>query len=68
MKAFFEEYGFVILSAVVVITLITIAGTLKTDVTTGIKEVITGFKTQVVGNLGKMNINGLILSMIVLLT
>lgn len=58
MKVFFEEYGFVILSAVVVITLITIAGTLKTDVTTGIKEVITGFKTQVVGNLGKMNING----------
>lgn len=58
MKAFFEEYGFVILSAVVVITLITIAGTLKTDVTTSIKEVITGFKTQVVGNLGKMNING----------
>ena len=58
MKAFFEEYGFVILSAVVVITLITIAGTLKTDVTSGIKEVITGFETQVVGNLGKMNING----------
>lgn len=58
MKAFFEEYGFVILSAVVVITLIAIAGTLKLDVTNGIKEVITGFKTQVVGNLGKMNING----------
>lgn len=57
MKAFFEEYGFVILSAVVVITLIVIAGNVKANVQEGITEVITGFKTQVTNNLGKVNIN-----------
>ena len=47
MKAFFEEYGFVMLSAVVVIALIEIAGGLKDTVKTGISDVMNGFKTQV---------------------
>ncbi len=47
MKAFFEEYGFVMLSAVVVIALIAIAGGLKDTVKTGISDVMNGFKTQV---------------------
>lgn len=56
MKAFFEEYGFVILSAVVVITLIVIAGNVKADVQAGITEIMSGFKNQVTNNLGKVTI------------
>ena len=48
MKAFFEEYGFVMLSAIVIVTLITIATGLKDNVKNGITDVMTGFKSQIV--------------------
>ncbi len=48
MKAFFEEYGFVMLSAVVVLALIAMAGNLKGTVQSGISDVMTGFKNQIV--------------------
>lgn len=47
MKSFFEEYGFVMLSAIVVITLIAIAGSLRTNVQAGVEEVMTGFRNQI---------------------
>lgn len=55
MKAFFEEYGFVMLSAIVVIALITIAGTLSKTVTTGINNVMTGFESKVISD-GKLTV------------
>lgn len=53
MKAFFEEYGFVMLSAVVIVTLIAIAGNLKVAVNSGITDIMNGLKNQVIsdGNL-----------------
>ncbi len=48
MKAFFEEYGFVMLSAVVVLALIAMAGNLKGTAQSGISDVMTGFKNQIV--------------------
>lgn len=57
MKSFFEEYGFVILSAVVVIALITIAGSLKGEVESGIKDVMTGLKSHIVDDSGNLKIN-----------
>ena len=53
MKSFFEEYGFVMLSAIVVIALIGIAGSLKNTVESGIKSVMVGFEHHIVedGNL-----------------
>lgn len=50
MKAFFEEYGFVMLSAVVVIALIFIANNLKGTVEDNIESVMDGFKNQIVTN------------------
>ena len=58
MKAFFEEYGFVMLSAVVIVALISIAGTLKTTVETGINDVMTNLKNQVITDGGSENPNG----------
>ena len=53
MKAFFEEYGFVMLSAVVIVALISIAGTLESSVKTGVTDIMDGLKNKVVssGNL-----------------
>ena len=48
MKSFFEEYGFVMLAAVVVIALIGIAGSLKSTVETGIENVMAGFQNHIV--------------------
>ena len=48
MKAFFEEYGFVMLSAVVIVALISIATGLRETVKTGITGVMESFKTQIV--------------------
>ena len=55
MKSFFEEYGFVMLSAIVVIALIGIAGSLKGTVETGIKKVMVGFQDHVVSDDGSLN-------------
>ncbi len=58
MKSFFEEYGFVMLSAVVVIALIAIAGSLKTNVQDGINTVMTSFQNHIVDGSGNLkNIN-----------
>ena len=56
MKSFFEEYGFVMLSAIVVIALIAIAGNLKGTVADGVETVMTGFKNQVMEE-GKLSID-----------
>ena len=48
MKSFFEEYGFVMLSAIVVIALIGIAGSLEGTVESGIQHVMKGFQNQIV--------------------
>lgn len=56
MKSFFEEYGFVMLSAIVVIALIAIAGNLKVGVQSGIETVMTGFKNQIIEE-GNLNID-----------
>lgn len=56
MKAFFEEYGFVMLSAVVVIALIAIAGGLKQEVQDGISGVMSGFKSHIVDNNNSLKI------------
>ncbi len=48
MKSFFEEYGFVMLAAVVVIALIGIAGSLESTVETGIGNVMAGFQNHIV--------------------
>ncbi len=58
MKAFFEEYGFVMLSAIVVLSLIVIAGNLKTTVQSGVTDVMNGFKNQVVTSDNKLVIPG----------
>ncbi len=58
MKAFFEEYGFVMLSAIVVLSLIVIAGNLKGTVQTGVSDVMNGFKNQVVTSDNKLIIPG----------
>ncbi len=58
MKAFFEEYGFVMLSAIVVLSLIVIAGNLKTTVQSSVSDVMNGFKNQVVTSDGKLIIPG----------
>lgn len=50
MKAFFEEYGFVMLSAVVVIALICIANGLQGTVQGNIKNVMDGFEKTIVTN------------------
>lgn len=50
MKAFFEEYGFVMLSAIVVIALITIASSLQDTVKTSISNVMTGFQNKVISS------------------
>lgn len=46
MKAFFEEYGFILLSAFVVVALIVIAGTMKTTVATYAENIIATFGTS----------------------
>ncbi len=48
MKSFFEEYGFVMLAAVVIIALIGIAGSLEGTVSSGIENVMTAFENHVV--------------------
>lgn len=58
MKSFFEEYGFVMLSAIVVIALIAIAGSLKTTVQDNISSVMGNFKTQVETEYKKLGSNG----------
>lgn len=58
MKAFFEEYGFVMLSAVVVLSLIVMAGNLKGTVESGITDVMNGFKNQIVSSDNKLIIPG----------
>lgn len=50
MKSFFEEYGFIILSAIVVIALIGIANGLKAEVQTNISDIMTAFKGQLIEN------------------
>ncbi len=54
MKAFFEEYGFVMLSAVVIVSLIAIATGLQKPVKDGINDVMTGFKNQIVTSENKL--------------
>ena len=54
MKSFFEEYGFVLLSAIVVIALITIASQLQGSVKTDIDAVMTGFKNHIVEETGNL--------------
>lgn len=54
MKSFFEEYGFVMLSAIVVIALITIASQLQGSVKDGIGTVMTGFENHIVDETGNL--------------
>ena len=57
MKSFFEEYGFVMLSAVVVIALIAIAGNLQDTVKGGINNVMTGFENHIVDKNQNLKLN-----------
>ncbi len=57
MKSFFEEYGFVMLAAVVIIALIGIAGSLKGTVETGIGNVMTAFENHIIDSDGLKNVN-----------
>lgn len=57
MKSFFEEYGFVMLAAVVIIALIGIAGTLEETVETGIGNVMTAFENHIIDSDGLKNVN-----------
>ena len=50
MRAFFEEYGFIILSAIVIIALIAISNTLKGDVQANILDIMKAFKMYLVDN------------------
>lgn len=50
MRAFFEEYGFIILSAIVIIALIAISNTLKGDVQANILDIMKAFKMYLVEN------------------
>ncbi len=55
MKSFFEEYGFVLLSALVVIGLIGIASLVKTNMQSDITSIMTDLKTRVTQVSGKTN-------------
>ena len=57
MKSFFEEYGFVMLSAVVVIALIAIAGNLQDTVKGGINNVMAGFENHIVDKNQNLKLN-----------
>ena len=50
MRAFFEEYGFIILSAIFIIALIAISNTLKGDVQANILDIMKAFKMYLVEN------------------
>ena len=54
MKSFFEEYGFVMLAAVVVIALIGIAGSLESVVETGIGNVMQSFEKHIIDDTGNL--------------
>ncbi len=56
MKSFFEEYGFVMLAAVVIIALIGIAGSLESTVSQGIENVMTAFENHVIDTDGLKNV------------
>jgi len=47
MKSFFEEYGFVILSAIVVISLIAMVNPISEKISTGLSGVVDSFTTSV---------------------
>lgn len=46
MKSFFEEYGFVMLSAIVVLLLIAMATPISENVKTNMLDVVSKFATQ----------------------
>ena len=46
MKSFFEEYGFVVIAAVVVLLLVGLAPTIKGEVSTKITSLVTTLSTQ----------------------
>ena len=55
MKAFFEEYGFIILVCVVIIALVGIAVALKPLMSTTINNIVTAWGTKAEGALAAAN-------------
>lgn len=47
MKSFFEEYGFVLLAAVVVVGLIAMTTTVKSTISTNVNGLVSSFTNQV---------------------
>lgn len=47
MKSFFEEYGFVILSAIVVVSLIAMVDPVSEKISSGLSGVVDSFTTSV---------------------
>lgn len=57
MKSFMEEYGIVVVVAIVIVALIAVAVVFKNSGTTSIKEMLNNFLTQGGNNLGTNGVN-----------
>ena len=57
MKSFMEEYGIVVVVAIVIVALIAVAVVFKNSGTTSIKEMLNNFLTQGGDNLGTNGVN-----------